>query len=84
MTNNGGKVTMANPQPDAGGQDSIEAERSIAAFVDPAKNRIRLEISPVDGVEFSVWMSAERFQQSLPELMACALQLGVPWPKLPS
>jgi hypothetical protein len=75
---------MANRQVDLSGQDSIEAPRSLCAFVDPAKNRIRLEISPVDGVELSLWMSAERFQQSLPELMACALQLGIPWPKLPS
>jgi hypothetical protein len=75
---------MASPQPDSGRQDTIEAQRSLSAVVDPARNRIRLEISPADGVEFSVWMSAERFQQSLPDLMACALQLGIPWPKLPS
>ena len=75
---------MADPQPDSGRQDSIDPQRSLSAVVDPAKNRIRLEISPVDGVEFSVWMSSERFQQSLPELMACALQLGIPWPKLPT
>jgi hypothetical protein len=75
---------MADPRPGSGGQDSIDAECSVGAFVDLEKNRIRLEISPVDGVEFSLWMSSERFQQSLPEVMACALQLGIPWPKLPS